>query len=176
MYLMNLYPLFRVLASVTLLVLVSCGDDSGDRDFSIALPTDEITLVSTIDFEPIQRESGFYTVQSQGTFEIPALIEITRGNTGTGFASLVIGQRKYCYQGQAIDEREINDQGYFFLYQKENILTGCSGLDRGIAIFEPRVNVVSGDQIRLTIESGGCILEENTCIPTEAKVVLRRVD
>ena len=160
------------------LALYACGDfnDDSREGYAISLPVREIVLTSSIDFEPARLEEGAYEIGFNATLSVPLELSVVQGNSGNGFASLTINNRKYCYQGNALDENDPGGSLYFFRYIKTNPLAVCSFQDGGDIAFEQRIDVSSGQTITLTIESPGCSLENGTCVFTEVRAVLDVVE
>lgn len=160
------------------LALSACGDfnDDNREGYAISLPVSEIVLTSSIDFEPAELEEGVYEIGFNGTLNAPLELSVIQGNSGNGFASLTINNRKYCYQGNALDENDPGGSLYYFRYIKPNPLAVCSFPDGGDIAFEESIDVSSGQTITLTIESPGCSLENETCVFTEVRAVLNVVE
>lgn len=158
----------------------ACGDLQGDSNsqegFPVPLPLEEIILTSSISYGPIERESAAYEMQTSAVISVPVNLTVLRGNSGVGFASLTINNRKFCYQGSALNESDINGESYFFRYEKVSPVSTCVVPDGGETVFDDEVEVNAGDRISFEIESPGCSVEEGTCVFTEARAVLNVVE
>lgn len=156
--------------------LISCGDFNGDNregeGFPVPFPEREILLTASIEYEPaIERTSGEYELPRSQVLRLPLELPVEVGNAGNGFASIRVGQRKFCYQGGALLPGQTSSL-YLFRYEKLNPLSLCENEDGAEAVFPDQVGANAGEVVLLSIESPGCLFEANTCVYTEVQAFL----
>ncbi|MCO4753434.1 MAG: hypothetical protein KC478_03080 [Bacteriovoracaceae bacterium] len=151
-----------------LILFLSCGESiDPDRDSStLPFAVDEIEMVATVDFSPLESTPREFQIGFPARLQAPQGLAVIRGNSGTGFTSLIIAERKFCYQGNAVSESTLGGNQYFLAFETDSFLDCSLG---GIASFDPEVEVRSGDTLRLEIETPGCSIEFETCIFTQVR-------
>lgn len=161
----------RILLWLLLLTFLSCGDTS-----------DPESIAPTVAQE-IQRDISFtvrryynpstwlnYTEEVVKTTEarMPIEIEVTEGNSGKGWLSIVTPERKFCYQGNATNIRTANGTRYILIKEKSVLSEDCE-LTVNDQLFDREITLVQGEQIHVTIHGGGCSQTPNTCLTTTAR-------
>lgn len=152
---------------INLFFSFGCGDP-GNGAFN--LPQTDLIVIAEMRFPPMERVSGETITNFTGRLRIPGELEVLRGNSGVGWAGLTIGDRKFCYQGNAISEQTGGGDFYFLRNEAFNVLAPC--LLRGEAMFETEAQVGAGDLVSLAIEEPGCSLEAGTCVSTQTRATL----
>jgi hypothetical protein len=157
-----------------IILLVSCGDRRETtieprRDFS----SGDITLKASRTYNPNNWFPANMTSSITGDFTMPSVINVQNevGNAGTGWTSITVGDRKFCYQGDAASDVDTSDQ-FFLIKEKNNILANCND-PAGDITFDLIVIVEQGDLIKMELHGGGCsLINPITCQNTEIGAVL----
>ena len=151
-----------------LFLLLSCGESiDPDRDSStLPFAVDEIELVATMDFGPFESAPREFRISFPALLRVPQGLTVIQGNSGNGLASVVIGDRKFCYQGSAFNERTAGGNQYFLKFETDTFLDCSLG---GVGSFDTEVEVNSGDVLKLEVETPGCSIEVGTCVFTQVK-------
>ncbi|MEX0799280.1 MAG: hypothetical protein WD025_07530 [Bacteriovoracaceae bacterium] len=126
--------------------------------------------MASISFAPLERTSQDVELSFSARLQIPNEVDVLQGNSGVGWASLLAGGSKFCYQGNAISERTGGGNVYFLRHEAPDLLSLCSL--GGEVVFGPEAQVEKGSVVRLTIENAGCSIESGTCQRTRARAVL----
>ena len=172
---MEKFPINLILA-VSLLLVQACGyqGDTERQGFTPPLPADTVTLESSLTFGPLERLPGEMVMDFAAIMEVPSELTVEQGNSGVGWASLRVGSRKFCYQGNAISERTGGGSLYFLRYEQDVFAISCA--TGGEIAFDPEVIVEEGSLIRLMIEDPGCSVEAGACSLIRVRATLPVLD
>lgn len=156
---------------LTLLLVVSCGDsiDADRRGVTLPLPSDEIQMLAEIDQPSQESNPSELTLSFSARIEMPQTLSVLRGNSGVGFASLSVNNQKFCYQGNALSESNIDGDEYFLRYETQTFLQCTLG---GVVSLNPVVTVQRGDRVQFQIEEAGCSIESASCLFTRAQAII----
>lgn len=169
---------------ISALILVSCGksknksSSSGALDVSngnvVVTPTD-LSFTASRDYNPSSFNSYNDTIDVPGNYQVPSQINVVFGNSATGWLSLVIGNRKFCYQGNASNNQVANGTKFLIKWEKSNINEDCTSGNFKIP-FNNSLTVAKDDVIGLSVNGGGCSSNAGTCLYTEVTVTILVVE
>lgn len=148
-------------------------------------PGDEITLEASIDFSDgtdgrVEGEyatvDGEYDVMFTGTIRIPVKIDVVDGNSGVGWTGITVGERKFCYKGNASDTQTPDGDAYELMNEAITLDLPCVPV--GFDNPDPVVEVTPESDLKLHIEIPGCAFGQGACLDTniEAKVEVESND
>lgn len=155
-----------------ILLLAACGgkDHTSYTTYlteeAEALPAD-IVITASRTYSPSSWDSFERTSQVEGVFEVPKRLLVLEGNSGTGWASLIIGDRKFCYQGTAKSNSHTSDV-FELKREKSSLSEDCFG-SSGNLTADREVSIWKDDKIKFEINGGGC---GSKCSETEALAVI----
>jgi hypothetical protein len=133
----------------------------------------DIFLTASRDYNPSDWNNDQLTVSVGSDYVIPIELLVQSGNSATGWASLIIGPQKFCYQGNASNNSTANGTKFVLKKVKTNINVDCfNNSDNGNII--ATVTIASGETVSLSVNGGGCSNNAGACIFTEveAKILL----
>lgn len=131
----------------------------------------EVLLISASrDYNPSHWNNYQGIASFDGIIKIPLTIDVTAGNSGTGWTTLQIQERKFCYQGVAMNNQTAN--GHLFVLKKEitNQQDSCHNSLSQIELIDRKVIINKGDQIILEVNGGGCSSVHGSCMYTEVSM------
>lgn len=144
---------------LSMLILISCGGKSDDtqpphKEISDGERIDSrIHLIASRDYNPDTANSYKEHVGYNAFFRVPIEISVSEGQSGNGWLSLTLGDRKYCYQGNKVLGK--NGDKFSLISEIEDINVVCS--KNGLKdIFDAFVFLEKDDIIKLEVNGGGC--------------------
>ena len=173
------------LLSVLMLAAAGCGSDNDDDDDNNSggggggeqTPTtgQEIVLTSKMTFTT-DADNGFETegddfdVDFNGSLRLPQQLDVKEGNSGVGWARLEVGDRKFCYRGNASDGDTADGSAYTLENEAFSNDIPCSELGNDSP--DPVLSVDPDKDIEFEIETPGCSLGGGACEDTtvEARI------
>ena len=127
--------------------------------------TEEFSLVASRSYSPNEITDFNMTALSDATFLVPRVVDVKEGNAGVGWMSLTVGERKFCFRGNASNSL-INDGDSFVLHsEKEHVDQQCRSREGRIA-YDQFLEVNRGDEVVMSILGGGCSTSAATCKTT----------
>lgn len=151
--------------------IVSCANDtstevnsSAETGISPIVP--EISINASRNYNPSKWYDFNKIVESNFESIVPNEIHVITGNSGTGWVSLIIGSRKFCYQGNASNNQTLDGDKFILVIEKSNVDSQCSSSTDKINA-NRSVTIKQGDIISLSVNGGGCSNSAGTCVYTE---------
>lgn len=115
----------------------------------------DIVLSASRTYGPSSWSNGLLTAPATANYEVPERVDIDFGNSGTGWLSLVIGNRRFCFQGNASNNSTANGTAFLLIREKAVVTEDChTNLHNQPA--NRIVQISQGTEIRLSIPGGGC--------------------
>lgn len=160
-------------ALIWIFTLVGCGkmpksksssSDDIDTISNPAITAGELELHAARDYNPDQWEHGQLINYIKGWFDVPAQIDVTQGESATGWVSLYVGTRKFCYQGSSAS----NGTKFILKHEKTAPDVDCESTLSNFA-FDRKVFIGQGDSIKLSVNGGGC---GQNCYRTEVRALI----
>ena len=132
-------------------IIQSGGDGNGKSSQALR----EISLNASRDYRPSSWNNYEDNAEQTGEFLIPEIISTIEGNTGTGWLSLAIGERKFCYQGDARNNNSGDGDSFIIKKEKTDLNEDCfkNSNDQNYAL---EVLINEGDSVTLSVNGGGC--------------------
>lgn len=167
----------KLIFLLLLTLLFSCGgskkvgnnsDTSDAVNDTAPISATDIEISASRDYNPSSWNDFELQAAASANYSVPLELEVIAGNSGTGWASLYIGNRKFCYQENAPNNNTNNGTKFILIKEKSNLSTECYQNQDNIA-YNQQVNVSKEDSIRLSINGGGC---GPFCMFTEAHAVI----
>lgn len=152
------------------LIISSCGQNNGkfiyfkDNDPNLT-EISEFTLLSSREYSPSNWVEDNLTHKGEYVYMVPTEVLLLTGNSGTGWMSLTMGNRKFCYQGNAQTVNDIGDK-FILVKEKSDINESCLTQNLDIS-FNTQVTLKNNDQVKLRVDGGGC---NNNCFFTEVEI------
>lgn len=116
----------------------------------------ELILYASRDYNPSVFNPQTGTIIGTGTFIVPdeLIVVSSNSNAGTGWASLIISDRKFCYQGNASNANTMN--GSKFLLKHESVLTEeCHLKVIAKPELDSEIELKDKDSATLSVHGGG---------------------
>ena len=154
-------------------LLVSCGDNATnatpledlspeikplpedlDPPGNNPIEKDLVIFEASRDYNPSAWHSDRQIANFEGEYIVPEEVFIAEGNAGNGWMTLVVGNTKYCYQGNARSSRHYGDS-FKLKYAKEIDGGPCySNQDTFEAVETTQITL--DDELVLSVDGGGC--------------------
>jgi hypothetical protein len=133
------------------LFLFSCGtkDDALDENVDNV----DISALASRTYSPSTWSHLDMVSLQAGDFELSSEIMVLAGNAGTGWASIVINNIRYCFQGNAGNNNQLGDR-FELKYQKTNLSEQCYQGSNSPAVVD--ITLAIGTSIKMEIHGGGC--------------------
>lgn len=116
---------------------------------------EDINITVARSYSPDSHEKFDYILNYGSFFDIPESIDVTSGSSGDGWFSLILGERKFCYQGNRYNSKDTFGDKFVLKGELINISDKCYS-----KVFEnfndSTVYSEYGDVIVAKIEGGGC--------------------
>lgn len=169
---------------ITLMIILSvtsCGKSkSKKRSYSPqtdsstggvqAIPED-LTFIASRSYGPSTFSDYVDSISVSAEYEVPLEAEVITGNSGTGWLELIVGNRKFCYQGNASNNQTPNGTKFILQWEKTNLSAPCHS-SSGKIPYSTTYHAQAGDEIRLSVNGGGCSNSSGACVYTEARLDL----
>jgi hypothetical protein len=169
---------------LSLFVFVSCGKDAAtlipgsvttnankignlENDMIIHI----IDIQNELSLEASTDEAFELSSTTEGTYKIESEIPVLEGNSGKGWLGLTIGNRKFCYQGNASNAATVDGDKFILNKELSDISANCESTEYDMP-FTTEVEISFHDQIELVIEGGGCAVGLGACLSTSVSTVL----
>ena len=167
----------KMLSIFGLILLISCGKENGGAENPVSsgtgslgnLTPEDIVLSASRRYAPSQFNSHELTVEKEGHYLIPTEIEVLDGNSGKGWLQLRVGDRKFCFQGNASSPQSTDGTLFVARWEKSDLSEPCHSSGAKIP-FNSSVSVLTGDIVKL--DGGGCAKGHGACLFTEVEVRL----
>ena len=161
------------------LFFVGCGSKnssgSAANDTSTTAPVtpvgEDFAITASRTYNPSSWSNGSYTASFPAFYRVPLQIQVISGNSGTGWSSLVVGDRKFCYQGNASNNHTPNGNLFMLKNERTSVSTDCSS-GSNIIVFDQNISLQSGTQISLSVNGGGCSNSAGACLNTQVSAVI----
>lgn len=173
----------RVLNILTLLFLITaCGKSHIEFDLppkkkdappkTSSFDTLDFTLSASRDYGPSSWNDDEKVAENTGNYLVPEEIEVIAGNSGTGWVTLVINDRKFCFQGNASNNSSMDGDKFVLKHEKSRLDRECHESAYTIA-HSPHIFITKGDELTFSINGGGCSELESTCVYTETEIGIK---
>ena len=143
-----------------ILALSGCGKDHHtttvvDRTTENTIVQDslefkDVEIGASRTYNPSSWDNRTFEVE-KGFYELPLELEVLNGNSGTGWASVIVGDLRYCYQGNALNNNTLGTS--FSLKGQVNNSFECfqkTPLNYGRVLF------IEKGTIEIQVNGGGC--------------------
>lgn len=170
----------RLLAIIfTALILSSCLDsdsspeelDENEQTPPPPVELREINMNASRDYNPSSWHHHDKISQQSGDFLAPESLPVLAGLPGTGWASLYIGERKFCYQGDGSSNSAGDGTQFILVKEKAQLSPPCHSAGQDIE-FNREVEIQKDMELRLEVNGGGCSSSQNTCVYTEVQAII----
>lgn len=163
-----------LLMLMLIFLVVSCAKKSSSSSNkssvdtpAISVDPEDILLSASRDYRPSDWNNDERKLEFAASFLIPEEVDLIAGNSATGWMSLYVGSRKFCYQGNGANNSSIGDK-FILKHEKLSLEEQCHNSTDNIE-FSAIADVELGDEVKLVINGGGC---SSICEYTEVEVLL----
>ena len=152
----------KSLFSLTLISLLgllssclSTGEDPFEDGVNRSPLLRSIEVSASRDYNPSRWQNGVIAVEQNGLFHLPTELQVLAGHIGTGWASISIGGRKFCYQGNASSNNQDDGTSFQLRFEKLSPNDECHHASTNIP-YQRDISLQSGQLITLQVHGGGC--------------------
>jgi hypothetical protein len=121
-------------------------------------------------YDPNESDNFEFILNYGSFFAIPDSIEVSEGSSGDGWFSLIVGERKFCYQGNRYSSEDTFGDKFLLKGELVNLSDKCYS-----KVFENFKDEVVyseyGDVVVAKIEGGGCDYCESTIVEFELEAI-----
>jgi hypothetical protein len=131
----------------------------------------EVTIKASRDYQPSIWNHGSYIMLTTSIYNIPEEIEILSGNSGTGWLSLYASGRKFCYQGNASNNKTPDGDLFVLVKEKTDLNEECYS-NNSNTTYDTEVYLEKDFVIDLEVNGGGCSVGKGACLFTEVSATI----
>jgi hypothetical protein len=148
-----------------------------EEEIVVAEPEEEVledyVLLASKSYEPefSLNDELKIDVEKEASYLLPMEINVLQGNAGKGWIELIVGNKKFCYKGQAKHKAQFN-KVFRLKFQKKNVKDECKKKKTNVAL-DPVVSLKKNTVLKLNLLGGGCSKTFNTCKYTEVEAELK---
>ena len=99
-----------------LMIFMSCKGPAGPKGDSgpLCIPSlntefNEVLIGASRTYAPVNSLNNKIFYLEGGLYGLPPSLTVVTGNAGTGWASIIMGRTRFCYQGTAINNDTLSD-------------------------------------------------------------------
>lgn len=149
------WPFVALLMTLSLSSCLSQGEESAEQINRRSPVLAPIKLSASRDYNPSRWQHGVISVSRPGLFAVPSELQLVAGHVGTGWASINVAGRKFCYQGNALHNNDSHGSAFLLRFEKLSPQDQCHDATTNIP-YNRQVMLSSNQLITLQVHGGGC--------------------